>query len=542
MKKTFTINISGIIFHIDEDAYELLGQYLDKLKRHFGNTEGAGEIISDIEGRIAELLQQKIDSTKQVITLEDVKELIGLMGQPNEMDDEQSDGHAEFSANQTSKPKRMFRDTENRKIGGVAAGLAAYLSIDVIWIRLLFVFLIFVTGSGLVIYLALWIALPEALTTYEKLQMKGEPANIANIQKTVKEEFNAVKGTVNEYANEARDTIKRTGRNGKTAFDSLLEVLGTLLKFALRGLGMLIGLVLLLMGLTFLVSLGVLLAGWHSFSFLLQDSIINISPSAFLDLILVGSTASSMVLLLAVILLLSPLALIIYLGLKLLIGHRFTIPYFVITVFALGLSALLGLGVIAYDTVTDFRHTATQQLDTRRALVSEGKTLTISAFTDPRFGGKRNTIHLMADALHMVSDGDEKLLFNYPELQIRPLEETGVLVESIPIASGINDEEAVMRAEAIQYTLEVNDSVVTLPTFYSYDAKYKIRNQRVKLIINVAEGQKIYFDNGLNELFRNNPNGYWRRKPYAGKTWVMTKNGLRELDEHMKPVVEVSDN
>ena len=140
MKKTLTINISGIIFHIDEDAYDKLNAYLDTLKRHFTKTQGKEEIISDIEGRIAELLQERISDAKQVVTIDDVSEVISLMGEPWEFETEaEEEKEASASPEDIKGPKRLYRDPDRKVIGGVAAGVAAYLNVDVLWVRLAFV-------------------------------------------------------------------------------------------------------------------------------------------------------------------------------------------------------------------------------------------------------------------------------------------------------------------------------------------------------------------------------------------------------------------
>jgi len=210
MKKTISINISGIVFNIDEDAFDKLKLYMERLKSHFRNTEGGEEIINDIENRIAELLQSKLGSEKQVITDKDIDEVIEKMGQPSDFtEDDDQDGQEEGETTSSSQYKRLYRDPENRILGGVSSGIAAYFKIDPLWIRLLFVVFTIFPGIGILIYIILWIVVPEARTTTEKLEMKGEPVNISNIEKSISEEITQIKDKLSDLTDEAKKTFKK---------------------------------------------------------------------------------------------------------------------------------------------------------------------------------------------------------------------------------------------------------------------------------------------------------------------------------------------
>jgi phage shock protein PspC (stress-responsive transcriptional regulator) len=152
MNKTVNINLAGIFFHIDEDAYLKLQRYLDAIKRSFTDSQGRSEIISDIEARIAELFSERIQNDKQVVGITLVDEVIGIMGQPEDyhIDDEIfEDEPPRSKARRTQPAKKLFRDTENSYIGGVAAGLSHYLGIDVLWVRLLWIVFALFSGEPL---------------------------------------------------------------------------------------------------------------------------------------------------------------------------------------------------------------------------------------------------------------------------------------------------------------------------------------------------------------------------------------------------------
>src|SRR4051812_22742992 len=162
MNKIVTINISGIIFHIEEDAFEKLNNYLNTIKGYFSKTDDGSEIMSDIQARIAELLQGKISTVKQVVLMVDVDSVIEIMGKPEEFIEDAN----EAPQTEDTEPikKRLFRDPDRKIIAGVCSGIAAYFDVDVIWIRLVMFLLFFFGGVSLWIYIILWIVIPQAKT------------------------------------------------------------------------------------------------------------------------------------------------------------------------------------------------------------------------------------------------------------------------------------------------------------------------------------------------------------------------------------------
>ena len=190
MKITVSINLGGYSFNIDEDAYAELKRYLKNLELHFAGEESSSEILSDIETRMAELFRTKLTNYKQVIDISDVHQVITVLGTPEDI----SDNEGPTVRDKFSSPgyHRMYRDTDHRVIGGVCAGIAAYWDIELWLVRLIF-FILAMMGVGFLIYLILYIVLPEAKTTAEKIAMKGNPVNIHNIKNSVKQEFDTVR-------------------------------------------------------------------------------------------------------------------------------------------------------------------------------------------------------------------------------------------------------------------------------------------------------------------------------------------------------------
>ncbi len=210
MKKTLTINLNGIVFNIDDDAYETLSAYLNELEKHFADDERE-EIIKDIEDRIAELFTERMHG-RNVVDASDVASVIETMGQPNQFDDEATEPNADATASKSSQRKfrKFYRDGDDRLIGGVAAGLAAYIGWDTTLVRiLLLLLLLFSAGWTLLFYILLWIIVPEAKTTAQRLEMQGIEPNLENIKKYMPK----------------RETIQHVGNRA-------LEIISWILKFA----------------------------------------------------------------------------------------------------------------------------------------------------------------------------------------------------------------------------------------------------------------------------------------------------------------------
>lgn len=216
MKKTVTINISGHMFYIDEDAYKRLRAYLDNIEQTFRRQESGNEIITDIESRIAEIFNERIKHETGVVTIEMVKEVVTTMGEPEEFAEDGQKAESEPATVITVKPKkRLFRDIDNRVFGGVCSGVAAYFNIDILLVRIITVLLIPLTsGAIILIYLVLWMALPPAITTAQKLEMRGENITINNIEKTIKDEYEQVKKNFDNF--KKSDTYQK----GKSFFGS----------------------------------------------------------------------------------------------------------------------------------------------------------------------------------------------------------------------------------------------------------------------------------------------------------------------------------
>jgi phage shock protein PspC (stress-responsive transcriptional regulator) len=251
MKKTVTVNLNGRVFTIDEDAYQLMENYLKNLRIYFRKEEGSSEIIADFEARIEELLSEKVRLGYEVITIEQVEEVITRVGKPTDFSDkDETDEDEKEKEKQTTHPeyryvkKKFFRNTDDKMFGGICSGLSAYFGWDVLPLRLVFVVLIFATSLWIVpIYLLLWIFIPAAYTAEQKLRMHGRPITVENIGKTVAAEVEPPQ-------------IKKKG-----CLAGLIDLIVSLMKVFLVGVGCIVGLPLIFILMIVVIALFAVLFG-----------------------------------------------------------------------------------------------------------------------------------------------------------------------------------------------------------------------------------------------------------------------------------------
>lgn len=263
MKKTLTVNLGGTVYNIDEDAYQLLDQYLSNLRSHFMKEAGSEEIMNDFELRIAELFSEKVRLGYAVIDINIVENIITRMGKPEEIFGEENGADADENANEhheandsfkthteaTTTKKKLFRNPDDKIIGGLAGGFAAYMGWDPTAIRIGLLILLFFTQIVLIpVYVVLWIIIPVAKTATERLEMRGESVTLENIGKTVTNGFEKVSEGVNNYvsSNEPRSVIQKFA-------DLFVQIMGLLLKIAFVCLAIILAPGLLLIFFVFLV-------------------------------------------------------------------------------------------------------------------------------------------------------------------------------------------------------------------------------------------------------------------------------------------------
>lgn len=265
MNKTIIININGIIFHIEEEAYAVLQSYMMDVKRHFGHSVDSDEIVNDIENRIAEMLNERIHQHKAVITMQDVEEVCSQMGNVHDFaeGEEASMKEDEFQEHYYRHERALFRDPDDKWLGGVCSGLAHYFGVDTTWVRIALLVLFLFVGTGILLYIILWIVMPVARTRSEKMRMRGEPTNLQNFKKSFEEDMGDIKRNFTAAGNAISPGLKHSAKQaGKVIGHSarvIVKIIGIFV-IALASIGFVVGVMALLAMLGFIGPVS-----WQSF-------------------------------------------------------------------------------------------------------------------------------------------------------------------------------------------------------------------------------------------------------------------------------------
>jgi phage shock protein PspC (stress-responsive transcriptional regulator) len=571
MNKVVNINLSGLVFSIDELAYEQLKSYLDGLKQHFAGTEGAAEITADIEARIAELLQTKLTDRQTVIQLDDVKEVIAMMGDPRQIDGEEEQPRSQQQhqqhAHTTSEPhavkklrrdpnhktlggvcaglanyfgvdmiiprilflvalfgygsglllyillwivipeasaaeatnqegntqggiKRLFRNPEDKTIGGVCSGLAEYLGIDAVWLRIAFLVAVFVFGTGFLAYLILWIAVPLAKTSAEKLQMKGYPVDVSNIEKTV------------------RDNIGRSGAAHK-ASDAFSTILGGLFKF----IGKIIGAFLLVLS---VFVIGTLIFVWtYSFGNVLD----KLDVTSIYGYFKYGFAMFSI----------SIAALILLTGVKLLFHTRLKIKLVTLVLF---ITMIIGIGLMLSFGLQYKQSVRTKQT-LKETVITTVCPDTLYIRASPQAGEEEletTTITINGkggDTKYKVGTlNDLVKVFYNTRLVIRPSKGDSLQLTLIKRARGESEFSALANARDIRFNTSLEGNVLTIDRgiLLGNDATFKF--QKVIARLKVPVGTIIKVDKHVMQMI----NSDFEEDFDMGETFRMNEQNLRCLD------------
>lgn len=220
MKKTLTINLNNIVFHIDDDAYEMLQIYLSDVERHLSEDEKK-EVMNDIESRVAELFNERLQKNKNVVNIEDVEEIINILGKPSQFsEEEENEKESQSAKSEKKRARRFYRDPENSILGGVGGGIAAYFSWDVTWVRIALVVLAMISAGYMIpIYILVWIVAPNAVTASQRLEMQGEDVTVESI----KNEINNVKNYVE--SDKFKDSASNVGNKFADVFKVIFKVI-----------------------------------------------------------------------------------------------------------------------------------------------------------------------------------------------------------------------------------------------------------------------------------------------------------------------------
>ncbi len=539
MKKTLTVNISGIVFHIDEDAYNVLNDYLQSIRQHFSRTEGGDEIISDIEARIAEMLKERIGDEKQVITIDDIEEVIKVIGQPSEFGEEIGEEPTSHKTDGNGKKtKRLYRDPDNTILGGVCGGLGAYFHTDPVWFRIAFVAACIPgLGTPFLVYIILWAIIPEANTVTEKLEMKGEKVNISNIEKSIREEIDNLKNKFSDFTRQAKRSYKKKRGEHSSDFQNVGIAVGRVVEVFVKIILVFVGIILLIIGISLILAFLAALFGFGNQIFIVDSELIFISFPAMVDLIL-GNVGSNMFFTVGLVLFLGvPLFMLLYGGVKLIFGIERT-RYVGISAFNLWIIGLILCVFYGFKITKSFSQHGVHQ-ETVSVDIPENSPLILDVGNDKLYDRiYRYEDYVEIDEANMIlTTVEDDLFYGIPQLEIENSNNDYIELEIYYRARGKSERHASERAERIVYQYDVDDNMIIFDPFFKLDDHEVWRKQQVDLVLKVPEGYYIKFSDDMYKILND-----YRHSPYklSGETWQMTNTGLIEAD--FEPVeIEESD-
>ncbi|WP_374166157.1 PspC domain-containing protein [Arcticibacter sp. MXS-1] len=519
MNKTIIINMNGIVFHIEEDAYEVLRAYMTEVKRHFAYSPDSDEIVTDIENRLAEMFNERLaEQGKQVIVLDDVTEITARMGSVADFDPRDED--EPYSEPYVKRERKLFRDPDDRVIGGVCAGLGHYFDMDAKWVRLITVAVTLLWGTGLIIYALLWIIMPEARSRADKMAMKGEPINLQNFKKNFDEELEAVRGNLQALHQSARPGMQKTADFLTEMFTSL----GSFLEKALTILVKVIGGLIIFSGIMAL--LGIVIGLIFTFGFWdntdFQTFPINV----------INPEYRSQLFLAAFLLIVIPLVALILFAMRVLFNKRVltktgSFAMLILWITGLGLAVFYG-SKVGSEFQEDARFEQTTTLKPAPVLYlnqNASKFLTSQDSIDYNIARDKFQGRILID-----DDDNEIGMATKFDLYIEKSTDGTYSVTKEFSARGKNFEAALKNAQNTTYRFTQTDSVLTFDKYFYINKKYPYRGQEVKVTLRVPESTRLIIDGDLNPRLHN----YNLRDCLPEETdwktpseWVMSADGLK---------------
>ncbi len=448
-----------------------------------------------------------------------MNEVIVVMGQPSQFADEDSSGETAPSIKTSTSGKRFYRDPDNKIIGGVCGGIGAYLHWDPVIIRILFIISVFVGGFGALLYLILWVVIPEANTTTEKLEMRGEKVNISNIEKSIQEEVSSLKDQLKNLTETTKQNLRRSGAS-PSPIEQMLKCVMEVLRVFGRILLIIIGITLVLVGISFFIAFLALVFGWGG-SILLDTDVLIMSFPSLLNLIL-GCSFNPFFIQASILILFGiPIFLILYSGIKLI--FRFEgIKYVGITLFNIWLIGLV-IGVFySFKIYNLVKADASDQL--RIEIVQPASDTIYLSYSD---WGPIDEISLDAyevfDNVTLYTD-QESHVYLAPSIRVEQAKGDQVEVIRRGYARGKSSFEAKTRLSMVHYNLGQSGDTLFLDHVGTFPQDDCWRGQKIMVTIKIPEGKYVELSQG--EWRIEDEYSYYTRFLDNSKLYQMSSSGL----------------
>ena len=524
MKKTITVSIGAIVFHVEEDAYDKLSRYLEAIKSQFRRFDGRDELFSDIEARIAEILQGKLNPGKEVITVEDIDEVITILGQPADFDMGEEAAGSRPGVSPSYQQKRLYRDPERKMIGGVCTGLGAYFGLDPVWIRAIFLILIFASGFSLLVYLILWIAVPEARTTAEKLEMRGEPVNLSNLEKSIGDEAGQIKEKLHDFTAKAKESFSARKADFKSrqkprVMDGLSEV-G---QFFLRLLVIFCGIIILFFGIILTVAYLSILFRFPVIAVMDQAGLQAFPLYDLTERIFDTDTdlrafSTGMMVLIGI-----PLLMMLWAGIRLIFG----IPR------AKTIAAIAGMIwicafvitlIFGFKVANSFRGTGEFARQVPLKIMSAD---TLYVTTDGNLplgkGWERSGMFFFPEA-RMAIMNDTQVLYGIPLLKFKISSDSTGHINVATQARGTTTMDAMETAERVDYKWQQKGDTLILSDNFTLPVDEKWRMQKTRVEVMVPEGTTVKIEKKVYPIMGYHKN--FSRHDRIGTLYIMSNEGL----------------
>ncbi|MGM0528720.1 MAG: PspC domain-containing protein [Bacteroidota bacterium] len=504
MEKSIKINIAGVIFQINEDAYELLRDYLQSITNRLSSITGGSEMIDDIEARIAELFQSKPSWQTAVISRNEVEEMISIMGSPEDiagdLDTEAGEGRY------TGQPKKLYRNTDNSIIGGVCSGLSDYTGIEPVWIRIIFILFTLVYFIGAIAYVVLWIALPKTGSrAYHKKSVRGEkPEKTIAASRGTSESAAAVGNAVNEI-------FRAFGKFFIILFRIIMAIIGV--AFIIAGFSVLFSFVFVSM---FHSSL-LMPQFFEASAIYLPDFLIFIAdPSLSVWLIILTSLVVGL-----------PLLALIYWGIRMVFQFRARDLVLNLTMLIIWILSLVALSIISFSQGINFSdsYRTSQQW-------SLPTSDTIVVRLDERVSALeyQRAVYLPFEPRKMYLNEEKDIIYVSPELNIYHTDDNAHMT-IFRYSSGHSRSDAISKAEKLDYDLNIERGIIELDEYFSLPAGKRWSGAFVKIRLYMPDDKVVYFDEDVESLMHDDYFGCGLQSWEAGgKYWKMTEGKLEETD------------
>lgn len=492
MKKTVSVNIKGMNFLIEEDAYEILQRYIQLLTSGLQNDPGSKEIIEDIELRIAELCSEQLNDRKQVIEKEDIEKILSTLGDPSQyIDDSDNMEQKQYTEGEQVQDKRLFRDPDNGTIAGVCAGISNYLNIDVVIIRAIFAVVFLFGGFGLPLYIVLWIIIPKATSTIDKLRMRGKAVTVDS----VKEE---VELAAQRITKESKNIVNRIRKDD--TYKTRISSIGRLFSILIGSGMMAFGLFLLVIFLIF---------GVGGFQFIpVQSEYGFLSFTELGELVLESRTDYNWALAGGLITGFSVILFILLLGTKLVFHIRNV--WSKMTLGFLFFTGILGTIICIYVGVRTGREMMIEGEIERSVGSVATKELNIETIK-PKMKAS-NSFEIKSKGRYgMMSIESDKIVESGIHVEYRLSPDSLFHIYQNLTANSKSHRIAVSKAKNIQHQVELVDNLLKLNAHYSFPKTDKLRDQDVVIIVEVPIGGSVKW-NGKSIIPQLNGNSLLMEK------------------------------